>query len=188
MKRLLSCYFLLLFITSSFAGNFFGPGPLANGWYYPGQADGKYSSTVFGNNISGVLGFALRAGSPTVVTNSTINTNNAVQNTISVDPFQNYFLVFFNGVTYQGETLASINVESKQVSGAMFNGVGRVTLTAISFASGGFTANLTSDQSPITFSGNNTGQIAVSGGSASRFSLNGIKISDDTTPSFGAGQ
>jgi hypothetical protein len=184
------CSFLLIsFVANSaLAGSFFGPGPWANGAYYPGQLDGKYSATVFGNNTSGVLGFALQAGSPTVSTNSESNlTNSIVQNTITVDPFQNYWLVFFNGVTYAGATIGSINVDSKQVSGALFNGSGRVNATTVAFASGGFTANLTSDKSPITFTGNNTGQLAVAGGGAgTTFSLNGIKVSDITTSSFGS--
>jgi hypothetical protein len=177
---------LLLLALSSLqasAGNWFGAGPWANGAYYPGQLDGKYSATVFGGNISGVLGFALQAGSPTIVTNSPANlTNNIVQNTIIPDPWQNYFLIFFNGVTYYGTTFASINIEAKQVAGALFDGVGRVNSTTLAFASGGFTANLTSDKSPITFTGNNTGQIAVTGtGASSTFSLNGIKVSDFTS-------
>ncbi len=177
--------FLPLLVTSGMSGNFFGPGPWANGAYYPGQLDGKYTSTVFGTNSSGVLGFALRDGSPTVVTNSTVNTNNSIQNTVQLDPFQNYFLVFFNGITYYGFTFASINVSSKQVTGALFDGVGRTTGGTLAFANGGFTADLTSDKSPITFSGNNTGQLQASGVNT-RFSLNGIKISDIVIPSVGA--
>jgi hypothetical protein len=177
-----------LLASSALAGNFFGPSPWANGAYYPGQLDGKYSATVFGANISGVLGFALSAGSPTLVTNSEANlTNNIVQNTIIPDPWQNYFLIFFNGVTYYGATFGSINIEAKQVAGALFDGRGRINSTTVAFASGGFTANLTSDKSPITFTGNNTGQLAVTGGGASStFSLNGIKVSDITTSSFGS--
>ena len=177
MKLLLLISLVTLATASGQAGNFFGPSPWANGAYYPGQLDGKYSSTVFGNNTSGVLGFALRNGSPTTVTNSTINTNSSIQNTVQVDPFQNYFLVFFNGITYYGFTFASINVSSKQVTGALFDGVGRTSGGTLVFASGGFTANLTSDKSPITFTGNNTGQLQASGVNT-RFSLNGIKISD----------
>jgi hypothetical protein len=179
-------FFLISFVASSaLAGSFFGPGPWANGAYYPGQFDGKYSATVFGNNTSGVLGFALKAGSPTTATNSLVLTN-GIQNTIIVDGSQNYWLVFLNGVTYAGETIGSINVSSKQVTGALYNGSGRVNATTFSFASGGFTANLTSDKSPITFIGNNTGQLAVAGGAATTFSLNGIKVSDIATSSFGS--
>lgn len=187
MRACAASVFIVLFAPSLFAGNFFGPGPWANGAYYPGQLDGKYSATVFGNNTSGVLGFALSDGSPTVITNSTINTNNSVQNTVQLDPFQNYFLVFFNGITYYGFTFGTINVDSKQVTGALFDGRARTTTGGIVTASGGFTATLTSDKSPITFVGNNTGQL-TSSNSTTFFSLNGIKISDVTSSSVGAGQ
>lgn len=175
---------LFLLGATALAGNFFGPGPWANGAYYPGQLDGKYSATVFGNNVSGVLGFALRQGSPTIVTNtsSTTTTNiSVVQSTIIPDPWQNYFMVFFNGVTYFGTTFATVNIEAKQVAGALFDGRGIVNATTTAFASGGFTATITSDKSPVTFLGNNTGELAVAGGGASTsFSLNGIKVSDTT--------
>ncbi len=177
-----------VFAPSVLAGNFFGPNPWANGAYYPGQLDGKYSATVFDNNTSGVLGFALRNGSPTIVTNtqSTVTTNiSVVQSTVIPDPWQNYFLIFFNGVTYYGTTFATINVDSKQVAGALYGGQGVISATNLSFASGGFTATLTSDKSPITFVGNNTGQLQIVGGPSTRFSLNGIKISDTTGSSFG---
>ena len=187
MKVFLSSLFVALLAPSLLAGNFFGPGPWANGAYYPGQLDGKYSATVFGNNTSGVLGFALKDGSPTVITNSTINTNNSVQNTVQLDPFQNYFLVFFNGITYYGFTFGTINIDSKQVTGALFDGRARTSAGTLATASGGFTATLTSDKSPITFVGNNTGQL-TSSNATTFFSLNGIKISDITSSSVGAGQ
>jgi hypothetical protein len=188
MKIWLTLLMVALFTPSVLAGNFFGPNPWANGAYYPGQLDGKYSATVFDNNTSGVLGFALRNGSPTIVTNtqSTVTTNaSVVQSTVIPDPWQNYFLIFFNGVTYYGTTFATINVDSEQVAGAMYGGQGVISATNLSFASGGFTATLTSDKSPITFVGNNTGQLQVVGGPSTRFSLNGIKISDTTGSSFG---
>jgi hypothetical protein len=179
---------LLLLNSIATAGNFFGPNPWANGAYYPGQLDGKYSATVFGNNTSGVLGFALRNGSPTTITNSTINTNNSIQNTVQLDPFQNYFLIFFNGITYAGATFGSINVDSKQVTGALFDGRARTSLTNFVFASGGFTATLTSDKSPFTFTGDNSGQLEDSAGVSTFFSLNGIKISDTTDSTVGTAQ
>lgn len=170
-------------VTSTLAGNFFGPGPFANGAYYPGQLDGKYSATVFGNNISGVLGFAQQGGSPTLVTNTSVSTTTSLVTTttgVDVDPNQNYFLVFFNGVTFRGVSFASININAKQVTGALFNG--RSSATATTLASGGFTAALTSDKSPILFVGNKTGQFSVGGGGViTPFSLNGIKVSDSTT-------
>ena len=171
---------VLAFAATSKAGSF-GPGPWANGAYYPGQFDGKYSATVFGNNTSGVFGFALQAGSPTIITNSqsTTTTNiSVIQSTVIPDPWQNYFLIFFNGVTYYGTTFATINVDAKSVAGAMYDGRGVLSATNFSYASGGFTASLTSDKSPVTFTGNNTGQLQVVGGAGTKFSLNGIKVSD----------
>ena len=187
MKLCLSALLIALLAPSLLAGNFFGPGPWANGAYYPGQLDGKYAATVFGNNTSGVLGFAQSAGSPTVITNTgAVASTNLIVSTsaVDVDPNQNYFLIFFNGVTYRGVTFATINVSAKQVTGALFNG--RSSGTSTTLAGGGFTAVLTSDKSPITFVGNNTGQFSVGGGGViNRFSLNGIKVSDITATSSG---
>jgi hypothetical protein len=184
---LIAAVFLAIAATTK-AGSF-GPGPWANGAYYPGQFDGVYSATVFGNNTSGVFGFALQAGSPTIITNSesTTSTNlSVVQSSVIPDPWQNYFLIFFNGVTYYGTTFATINVNSKTVAGAMYDGKGVISATNYSYASGGFTASLTSDKSPVTFSGNNTGQFQIVGGAGTLFSLNGIKVSD-TSSTSGAG-
>ena len=180
---------VFLAIAATTKAGSFGPGPWANGAYYPGQFDGVYSATVFGNNTSGVFGFALQAGSPTIITNSesTTTTNlSVVQSTVIPDPWQNYFLIFFNGVTYYGTTFATINVNSKTVAGAMYDGQGVISATNYSYASGGFTASLTSDKSPLTFSGNNTGQFQIVGGAGTLFSLNGIKVSD-TASTSGAG-
>jgi hypothetical protein len=180
---------VFLAIAATTKAGSFGPGPWANGAYYPGQFDGVYSATVFGNNTSGVFGFALQAGSPTIITNSesTTTTNlSVVQSTVIPDPWQNYFLIFFNGVTYYGTTFATINVNSKTVAGAMYDGQGVISATNYSYASGGFTASLTSDKSPVTFSGNNTGQFQIVGGAGTLFSLNGIKVSD-TASTSGAG-
>jgi hypothetical protein len=125
--------FAVLQLTASLllAGNWFGAGPWANGAYYPGQYDGVYSATVFGGTptvVSGVLGFGLRNGSPTTSTNSTVSTN-GTQNTITVDPFQNYFVLFIGGRTFAGVTVASLNNNSDQVSGGLFNGVAPSTLS-----------------------------------------------------------
>lgn len=183
---------LLLTATPALAGNWFGPGPWANGAYYPGQYDGVYSATMFGGTpsvISGVLGFGLRNGSPTTATNSTVSTN-GTQNTISVDPFQNYFVVFVDGKTFAGFTIANLNNQVDQVSGGLFNGIGPSTTlaftnTEVTFntntpptiqssnnivvfetfqntCGGGFNAALTGKKDVITFSGNNTGSLQVS--------------------------
>ena len=96
-------------------------------------------------------------------------------------------MVFFNGITYYGFTFGTINIDSKQVTGALFDGRARTSAGTLATASGGFTATLTSDKSPITFVGDNTGQLTSSNASTF-FSLNGIKISDITSSSVGAGQ
>lgn len=104
--------------ATTFAGNL-GPGPWANDTYYPGNIDGQYQAAVFGNNIAGVLGFALRNGAPTVATTSEVVGTNTTQSTLTVDPFQNYFAVFVEGRTYTGLTTASVNYNSQQVTGAL---------------------------------------------------------------------
>lgn len=191
-KILLPLAALSLATNLSLAGNWFGPGPFADGAYYPGQYDGVYSATVFGGApsvISGVLGFGLRNGAPTTSTNSTISTG-GTQNTISVDPFQNYFIVFVNGATYAGLTVANINNQTDSVSGGLFNGQGPNTITTLvtteNTCGGGFNANLTGKKAVITFSGNNTGTLQTSTNGvpvppANTFSLNGMKVGNQTT-------
>lgn len=158
--------------------------------------------------VSGVLGFGLRNGSPTTSTNSTILTN-GTQNTISVDPFQNYFVVFVEGRTYAGFSIANVNNQSDQVSGGLYSGTaestsivlpiesvdtntgtifvsGYETFTQANTCGGAFTANLTGKKAVITFSGNNTGTLEASvngvpSGVAYTFSLNGMKVGNQTT-------
>jgi hypothetical protein len=183
---LLAC--LAILDTTVYAGNFFGPGPFSQGWNYPGQMDGKYQASVTGVNIAGAIGFAFRDGAPTVSTNSTATTTdqgNVVQNTITVDPFQNYFVVFVQGLTYSGNTTATINVDQGTVTGALFsqqNAFGTVDVTSTDTNSsgdtitvitrqldnlpllnrgvnGGFTANIDSKNAVFTFSG--TGELSA---------------------------
>lgn len=177
-----------LLASTSLAGNWFGSGPWANGAYYPGQFDGVYSASMFGGSpsvVSGVLGFGIRNGSPSTSTNSEVTTN-SVQNTITVDPFQNYFVAFIDGRTYAGITIATINNQTDQVSGGLFNGVAQPTGTIANTASGGFNASLTGQKDVITFSGNNTGTIQTSTNGEpvdplNTFSLNGMKVGDQTS-------
>jgi hypothetical protein len=129
---------------------------------------------------------------------------NGTQNTISVDPFQNYFVVFVNGRTYAGLTIANINNQANQVSGGLFNGrsassfvvtpvldpatglvVGAFTNELSSTCGGGFNATLTGKKATITFYGNNTGTIresvnGVPAAAANTFSLNGMKVGNQT--------
>lgn len=210
-KLLLTAIVICLSGNAVLAGNWFGPGPFANGAYYPGQYDGVYSASMFGGSpsvVSGVLGFGLRNGSPSTQNESTVSTN-GTQNTISVDPFQNYFVVFIEGRTYAGLTIANVNNQSDQVSGGLYSGSaestslvlpiqsvdtntgtifvsGYETFTEANTCGGAFTANLTGKKEVITFSGNNTGTLEASvngvpSGVAYTFSLNGMKVGNQTT-------
>jgi len=203
-----------LFASTSLAGNWFGSGPWANGAYYPGQYDGVYSATIFGGApsvVSGVLGFGLRNGSPSTQNESAL-LDNGTQNTISVDPFQNYFIVFVNGATYAGLTIANINNQADSVSGGLFNGQGPSSVVPVAVANpapppatiatlvtnentcgGGFIANLTGKKAVITFSGNNTGtlQTSVNGvpvPPANTFSLNGLKVGNQSATTTATAQ
>jgi hypothetical protein len=170
---LLAC--LAILNTTVYAGNFFGPGPFSQGWNYPGQMDGKYQASVTGVNIAGAIGFAFRDGAPTVSTNSVVTASggtNVVQNTITVDPFQNYFVVFVQGMTYSGNTTATINIDQNTVTGALFSqqnaydfiriantlGDEEIILNNLPLlnrgVNGGFTANIDSKKAVFTFSGN----------------------------------
>lgn len=178
----------IVLASTSYAGNWFGSGPWANGAYYPGQYDGVYSASIFGGTpsvVSGVMGFGLRNGAPSTVTNSTVINTNTTQNTISVDPFQNYFVVFVDGITYAGFTIATINNQNDQVTGGLFDGQGPTNLSTTNSCSGGFTASLTGKKAVITFSGNETGKLSVitngaTPTSTNTFSLNGLKVGYQT--------
>lgn len=118
MKTIFSFFALVALAVSAIASA--GPGPWANATYYPGNLDGKYQAAVYGNNIAGVLGFALNNASPTVSTNSEANlTNSITQNTIIVDPFQNYFTIFVEGRTYTGISTANVNYDNSSVTGTL---------------------------------------------------------------------
>jgi len=132
MKKLLfplAISFALL--AQTFAGSF-GPGPWASGAYYPGATDGKYQASVTGNNISGVIGFSIREGSPTTLSAATAAAGTTESTNISdasfsaassaaqaFDPAQNYFLIFVNGRTYTGLASATVNVLANSVVGAL---------------------------------------------------------------------
>ncbi len=169
MKHLLLPIAFAAALTVSSQAGSFGPGPWANDAYYPGQLDGRYSASVYGTNITGVLGFALRGGSPSTLQESTVLTN-GVQNTVGLDPFQNYFVIFVEGRTYQGVTIGSININKKTVTGALIgvnatpdfsyitntNGAitGVDTLGIVNRGlSGAFNAKIKSDNSIFTFRG-----------------------------------
>lgn len=207
---------VLITLTQVSVAGSFGPGPWSQGYYYPGQLDGKYSAAIFGNNISGAMGFSLRGGSPTTVEESTVTTN-ATQNTISIDPFQNYFVCFVEGRTYGGLTIANVNINTKTITGALLGGqpdftyltnaagviTGVDTLPIVNRGmSGGFQAKIKSDTALFTFKGdgelstpaneqtinfspsptNATSATIVT--ETTPFGLDGIKVSNDASPSF----
>ncbi|MEI6537472.1 MAG: hypothetical protein WCN98_19165 [Verrucomicrobiaceae bacterium] len=237
-------------LQSAVAGGF-GPGPWANGAYYPGQLDGRYSANVYNDNVgnsqttssttnsnlvtntftttvitnigglsvtstittngvttalttnekisptvvSGVLGFGIKNGTPSVTTSSNaasatagteVSSSSSLQS-IGLEPSYNYFLIYVNGDTFVGTTAANINPNSETVSGALVNGSGRPSYqlftnqTASTFAvantgvevislpsataSGYFNANVKKNKSPYTFKGDGTLAISSSGGS-----------------------
>lgn len=172
----------LLLPLTSWAGSF-GPGPWSGGAYYPGNLDGKYMGVVTGNNISGVLGFAIVDGAPPFRIQDQQSTSGGdfspiaiVNQQISPDVLQNYFAIFVEGRTYSGITTAGIDISTKEVAGALQgqNPVGllpagdngAITFTATDALSivnrglsGGFTAKIKDDKAVFTFKGD--GQLST---------------------------
>ncbi len=198
---------LLALLTSpALAGNWFGSGPWANGAYYPGQYDGVYSATAFSTNggsiVSGVIGFGLQNGSPTTLTNTTETTS------IAVNPAQNYYVLFANGQTFAGTTVANINNNTKFVTGSLLTTTskGRSTIVDIvtssggdfpvaltnkgifvepgATGSGGFRASVNSFKGVFTFSGEGAYRSLPADANLAAtddyFSLSGIKVSNLT--------
>jgi len=178
MKRLVPFLLLAVLVTPSLAGNFFGPGPLSSGGYWPGYLNGKYQASVTGVNIIGVVGFAIVDGAPPSrerevqgAAGTTIVTRNIE---LGVDPFQNYFLIFHEGRTYKGETVAMIDLSANTVTGALqgtdpvgvqlFTATGGVSAVVNALPivnrglSGGFLANITQKNAILSFAG--TGQLS----------------------------
>lgn len=180
-KYIVSLLATSLFLSAAHAGNWFGPGPFANGTYYPGYLNGKYMGVVTGNNISGVLGFAIVDGAPPFrVTDEQqaqgdIDPAVTINQSITPDVLQNYFAIFVEGRTYTGLTTAGIDIESNRVAGALqgqnpvgllavdatdaFAGEGQnATVDALSVVnrglSGGFNATINEKSATFTFSGN----------------------------------
>jgi len=132
MKTLLALLLHLLVLTTLAIASI-GPGPWASGAYYPGGTDGKYQAAVYGNNITGVIGFAIREGGPTVLqqqqqqqqqsgTNASAATASfsvATAAAQAFDPAQNYFVIFVEGRTYSGLAVGSVNPVGKTVTGAL---------------------------------------------------------------------
>jgi hypothetical protein len=179
-----------------------GPGPWANGASFPGQLDGKYMAVVTGRNISGVLGFAIADGQPPFRESdqqSSTDGTLVVNQSIGIDPVQNYFAIFVEGRTYTGLTIAGINLDNCTVAGALQGqnpvaipaagnggtGTGSITFNASDALSvvnrglsGGFTAKIKKNQSVFTFKGD--GQLSTAANPQS------YQISVQRTPTTGA--
>jgi hypothetical protein len=162
-----------------------GPGPWSSGTYYAGYLDGKYFGVVSGNNISGVLGFALSQGAPPFRTDTVERAVPAgggafviERNTdIIPDITQNYFVIFVEGRTYRGVTTAGFDISDKKVAGTLqgtdpigtpaFAGAlptaGTAPISALPIVnrglSGGFEGKIKSDKDPLTFKAN--GQLST---------------------------
>jgi hypothetical protein len=107
-----------------------GSGPWALGAYYPGQLDGKYQAAVYGDNITGVVGFSVvnggmpfssrsgttdaAAGAADAAAATSVNTDLG-----GVDETQNYFAIFVEGRTYTGRSIGMIDIERKKVTGTL---------------------------------------------------------------------
>jgi hypothetical protein len=179
MKRFLLSFGLLASISqAALAGNWFGPGPWSSDGPYPGYLNGKYQASVTGVNIIGVVGFSIVDGAPpsreTEV--QAANAGGPVTRNVAlgVDPFQNYFMIFHEGRTYRGQTIASIDLSANTVTGALqgtdpasiqpFTAVAGVNavINALPVVnrglSGGFLANITEKNAVLSFSG--TGQLS----------------------------
>lgn len=186
MKSALPVLSVILALQHALFAGSLGPGPWANGAYYPGQYDGVYTASVFGgssNVISGIISFGIDKGTVSTATNSTGSTN-----TVTVNPFQNNYVVFLNGRSYVGLTLANLDPSTKAVSGGLLTGNSEPTIistplttTTINNTCGGaFTARITSDKSIIKFKGDDTGTLSTSTNGVpvltNTFSLSGSKV------------
>lgn len=182
MKATLSLLLSLTLAGTALAGSL-GPGPWADGAYYPGGLNGKYMGVVTGNNISGVLGFAIVDGAPPFRVSETQTDNAGVLSTsteLSPDILQNYFAIFVEGRTYSGVTTAGIDLSTKTVAGALegrnppgmpaavdgapgpgaFNFDASDALSIVNRGlSGGFTAKIKDDKATFTFKGH--GQLST---------------------------
>ena len=194
---LLPLLVIALTAQASLGGNWLGSGPWANGAYYPGQFDGVYSASMYGGSpgvVSGVLGFGLDNGSPSTNVIST----NIISSIVSAE---NYFVVYVDGQSYVGSTVANINNNSSQISGGLAAGLAAPTFSVIATTNfpgttnqtvtttqlveentsgGGFSATLTGKKSVVSFQGINTGIISTSVNgiprSTNTFSLDGLKV------------
>ena len=173
---------LVLTVALTEAGSF-GPGPWANGAYYPGQFDGVYSATAYGNNLGGVIGFALKGGAPTTISNDLTTIIDRV------DPTANYYAIYVKGLAYVGTTIGNVNNVAKTVNAALVGGIDThntgTWAADLNQSAGYFSADLKSDNAIVKFVGNNTGVITLQNptglsplaNGTNTFSLSGLKVS-----------
>lgn len=205
--KALALLLLPLIATPALAGNFFGPGPFSLDGYWPGYLDGKYQAAVTGQNIIGVVGFAIVDGAPpTRETETQEPAGNSIVTrnvNLNVDPFQNYFLIFHEGRSYRGLTTAMIDLDAKQITGALqgtdpagvqpfgtvAGGLDNSAADALAIVnrglSGGFRAKIKQNAAVFTFSG--AGQLS-SAANQQTVTLTGIPavyIPTDDPPSPG---
>ena len=193
MKKYLAPLLVACVTSNLFAGGSSG-GPWANGAYYAGYLNGKYMGVVTGNNIAGVLGFAITDGAPPYRPDQGQAGGGQQQQGVKVaeyqdpriDITQNYFAIFVEGRTYTGLTTAGIDIDSKTVAGALqgtdpigvqaavngapgpgaFNFDASDALSIINRGlSGGFTAKVNSQGAVFTFKGD--GQLSTPANSQS---------------------
>lgn len=158
--------------TATWAGNL-GPGPWANGAYYPGQTDGAYSASVFNDIpvpkditshttnsatnqnsvVSGVLGFGIRSGTPPTSSSGSSFSGSGTSSSIGVDNSLNYFVIFVNGASYAGQTIGEIDLQRQTASGVLFNGIGNIRVVERQQVSGVIVGtNVITVTNPILFS------------------------------------
>ena len=119
-------------LTNQVMAGWFGPGPFNNGEPFAGYLNGRYMGVVTGNNISGVLGFAIVDGAPAFRQIAGGGAQQQAQQTATAGQFQdrqatalrpdvlqNYFAIFVEGRVYSGITFAGIDIDSNTVSGAL---------------------------------------------------------------------
>jgi hypothetical protein len=137
MKKALSTLLVPALSATLMAGA--GPGPWADGAYYPGGLNGKYFGIVTGQNISGVLGFAVVDGAPPFreaenqESSGGANPIAIVNPTFGPDTLQNYFSVFVEGRVYSGITYAGIDSDANKVAGTL-NGINPPALNQFTVA------------------------------------------------------
>jgi len=164
MKTTASLLILTLTALHSFGGT--GPGPWAQGAYYPEQLDGKYAASVSKDPsslnptpVGGVVGFGLQSGAPTYLPSTGAGA------TTAIDPRANYYAIFVGGVVFTGTTIGFLDIDKKRVSGTLVPSAG------VGAQGGGFAGKIKSSQAIFTFKGN--GSIA-----GTPYLLSGIKTSN----------